>query len=416
MNSVTVMGLGYIGLPTAVLLARRGHDVLGVDVLEYVVEGVNSGRLHLAEPGLEEPLNDALASGKLRASCEVSSAEVFIIAVPTPVTPSLGPDLSYVYAAVDAIADCLSAGVLVVLESTSPVGTSRVLSERLAALRPELIFPHQSDSPDVYIAYCPERVIPGRTLIELVENDRVIGGLSEACTQRAIQFYKGFVNGLCRGCAAELAEMAKLAENAYRDVNIAFANELSSLADHFEVDVWELIDAANLHPRVDILNPGPGVGGHCIAVDPWFLYHASSDRAQLILKARQVNDLQPKRVADKMLSALEESGSETAVCLGLSYKANVDDYRHSPAVEVCRLLAESGPYKILVVEPHATKLPPDLASYQNVELVEFREAIQQADVIGLLVDHEAFLDLPDRHDLDSKLIIDTRGCWRSRGS
>jgi len=325
-SSVCVIGLGYVGLPTAAVLASRGLNVLGVDIDERAVALINEGKVHIIEPDLDILVNGAVATGKLRASTAPEPADAFIIAVPTPFTDGRVPDLSFIEAAVDSLAQVLKAGDLIIIESTSPVGTTEMVSEKLAAAHSDLAFPHAAgDDADIQIAHSPERVLPGKVLMELVRNDRVIGGISQRCAERAVQLYKVAVDGQCLTTTARTAELVKLTENAYRDVNIAFANEISLVCDELDIDVWETLELANHHPRVNILNPGPGVGGHCIAVDPWFIVHSAPDATPLIRSARQVNDGKPAAIADKIVAAAETFSQPVIAFLGLAYKANIDD-------------------------------------------------------------------------------------------
>ena len=413
MSKVAVIGLGYIGLPTAAILAVRGHEVLGVDVSENVVKTLNDGRIHIVEPDLDVMVQAAIKSESLKVSTQLAPADVFMVAVPTPFVENHKPDLSYVHSATEAIAPHLKPGNLVILESTSPVGTTKKMSQWLSELRPDLTFPHIcGDAADIKMAHCPERVLPGKVLIELVENDRVVGGISPACTEAAINLYGTFVLGECLATTAATAEMAKLTENAFRDVNIAFANELSILAEEQGVDVWELIRMANRHPRVDILQPGPGVGGHCIAVDPWFLVDASPENARLIRQARLVNDAKPEYIINKVKSALAGIENPVVACLGLAFKPNIDDLRESPAVSICEKLASDGLISIKAVEPHIETLPGSMSRFDNIDLVEAEDAIAVADVVLLLVDHTVFSDIPASVSLSGKTVIDTRGQWR----
>jgi UDP-N-acetyl-D-mannosaminuronic acid dehydrogenase len=413
-SKIVVVGLGYIGLPTAAILAVRGHEVLGVDISQKVVDTLQGGGIHIVEPDLDVMVSAAIKSEALTVSTKAAPADVFILAVPTPFVGDHKPDLSYVKSATESIAPHLKSGDLVILESTSPVGATEKMSVWLSELRPDLTFPHKvGDSADVNVAHCPERVLPGKVLTELVENDRVVGGISNACTKAAIDLYQTFVNGDCLATNAATAEMAKLTENAFRDVNIAFANELSILAEEQGVDVWELIQLANRHPRVDILQPGPGVGGHCIAVDPWFLVDASPENARLIRQARLVNDAKPQYVIDKVKSALFGIKNPVVACLGLAFKANIDDLRESPAVSICEKLAANS-LTLKVVEPHISELPETLSGFDNVELASAKEAISAAHVVLLLVDHRVFAKLPDSISMKGKTIIDTRGQWRPK--
>ena len=410
-EKICVVGLGYVGLPTAAMIAGRGVAVLGVDTNPDTVDTINRGRIHIVEPGLEDLVNGAVTSGNLRAAQAPAAADAFIIAVPTPIGDANVPDLSHLKAAALALATVLKEGDLVVIESTSPVGTTRAFSQWLAGHRPDLTFPHDSgDRASVAVAHSPERVLPGNVLRELAQNDRVVGGLSPRCSARAVEFYRLFVEGDCLITDAATAELVKLAENAYRDVNIAYANELSRVAGRLGIDVWEVVELANRHPRVDILKPGPGVGGHCIAVDPWFIVDSAPDDTGLIRAARRVNDAKPAYIARLVLDAAEGRDRPTVACLGLAYKADTDDLRQSPAVEIVRLLADSLDGDILVVEPHVDALPESLEG--RVRLVDLEEALSEARIVVLLADHAAFRSL-DRSLLDGKEVIDTRGIWRS---
>jgi len=411
-NKISVIGLGYIGLPTAAILATRGIDVVGVDVNEKAVAIINQGNVHIEEPDLDILVRAAVTSGKLKALASPESADAFIIAVPTPFKDEHVPDLSYIEAAAKAIAPVLQKGNLIILESTSPVGSTEQLSTWLGNYRSDLKFPHESGAEaDIHIAHCPERVLPGKVLTELIENDRVIGGITPTCAERAKDLYKSFVSGECIITDARTAEMAKLVENAFRDVNIAFANELSIICEKLDINVWELIELANRHPRVNILQPGPGVGGHCIAVDPWFIVNAANDEARLIRTAREVNDSKPAYVIDKILNA--SSGIKTPViaCLGLAFKANIDDLRESPALQIVIQLAKDSGYRILAVEPHIHELPDSLKKIANIELVDQDYALETANVAVLLVDHNAFREIKPTQLTDKK-IIDTRGFWK----
>ncbi len=413
MSNICVVGLGYIGLPTAAVLALRGHKVLGVDVSIDVVESLRAGQVHIVEPDLDVAVTAAINSNALRVSTEVEPSEVFVIAVPTPFSDGHKPDLSYVRSAAEMLAPSLRPGALVILESTSPVGATQQLCGWLSELRPDLKTPDQHpDKPDIHVAHCPERVLPGRVLTELVDNDRVIGGISPVCTEAAITLYETFVQGECIGTNASTAEMAKLTENAYRDVNIAFANELSVLAEEQDVNVWELIKLANRHPRVNILQPGPGVGGHCIAVDPWFLVDASPENARLIRQAREVNDGKPGWVLDKVRKAVRGIEAPKIACLGLAFKPNIDDLRESPSLDICMDLAALTGSQVLAVEPHIATLPDHLLALGNVALKAPAEAVEQADVVLLLVDHKVFKDIPKQCTLEGKTVIDTRGQWQ----
>jgi UDP-N-acetyl-D-mannosaminuronic acid dehydrogenase len=410
---VAVVGLGYIGLPTAACLATRGVEVIGVDVNEATVKSVANGEVPFVEPDLSAAVSGAVAMGRLTATTEVPEADAYIIAVPTPFEADHQADLKYVRAATEAIAPKLRGGEVVILESTSPPGTSHSVSTWLAELRPDLVLPHASEGvPDVYVAHCPERVLPGRIMIEMVTNDRVVGGITPRCAAKAASIYRVFTQGEIVISDAASAEMAKLVENAYRDVNIAFANELSLISEDLELDVWEVIRLANHHPRVNVLTPGPGVGGHCIAVDPWFIVGADPERSRLIRTAREVNDYKPHHVATQVARKTERFRNPTVACLGLAYKANIDDLRESPAIDIVRAIADEQPdLDIRVAEPHIHVLPEQLASYANVRLEAACDAIAAADIVVLMVDHDHFKSL-SRSRLAGKVVYDTRGLWR----
>lgn len=409
---VSMIGLGYIGLPTAALIASRGCEVLGIDVNASVVATLNSGKIHIVEAELDVLLSGAVASGRFRASLQPEPADVFMVAVPTPFKNDHQADLSYIEAAARNIAPVLKKGDLVILESTSPVGTTEKLEQWLHAVRPDLSFPgHAGEQSDIRLAYCPERVLPGRIIHELVSNDRIIGGMTPKCAEEAAAFYRLFVEGNCLTTSARTAEMVKLTENAFRDVNIAFANELSLICDRQGINVWELIDLANCHPRVNILQPGPGVGGHCIAVDPWFIVEQTPDLAKLIHTARLVNDGKPRWVIEQVKAATKGLSNPKVACLGLSFKPDIDDLRESPALEITAHLAHEIDGLIYAVEPHVDSLPAALSKYRNVEFMQAEAAIADADIVLLLVNHKSFLTL-DRALLEGKVVIDTRGAWR----
>ena len=411
-NRLCVIGLGYVGLPTAAAFATNDMEVIGVDVDLDRVATINSGVAPIVEPHLDVMVRGAVASGKLRAQEELAPADAFIIAVPTPLTNGHAPDLSHLQAAARTLAPVLSPGNLVVLESTSPVGTTEALCEWLSALRPDLSFPNsKGEGSDIRVAYSPERVLPGRIIVELLQNDRVIGGVTPACAAAAKALYEVFLQGTCSITNARTAELAKLTENAYRDVNIAFANEVSSVCEFLDVDPWELIDLTNRHPRVDVLRPGPGVGGHCIAIDPWFLVHSAPDLTPLIGTARRVNDDKPRKVIERVLAAAADMVKPTVACLGLSYKADVGDLRESPSIEVVRGLQQSIAGRLLVVEPHIGVLPAQLAQSNETMLVSLDEALLPAQIVVLLTDHQEFRNV-DEGNLEDKLVIDTRGIWR----
>ena len=397
-TTVSVFGLGYIGLPTATVIASRGVNVIGVDVTEHVVNSVNAGKLHIVEPELGEVLADVVRKGYLRATMTPEAADAFLIAVPTPFKDGHKPDVSYIQAVAKSLAPVLRKGNIVILESTSPVGTTERLAGWLAEARPDLSFPQQAgNDADVQVAYCPERVLPGQVLKELVENDRVIGGMSEKASAMAVEVYRVFVKGTLSVSNARTAEMCKLTENSFRDVNIAFANELSLICDKLGIDVWELISLANRHPRVNILQPGCGVGGHCIAVDPWFIVDTTPAEARLIRTAREVNDGKPHWVLEKVKVAIADELSHnpdkrmqdiTVACLGLAFKPDIDDLRESPAVELTQMIADLG-CRVIAVEPNINTLPPRLDE-GNVSLGTLEEALTAADVTCLLVKHSEF--------------------------
>ncbi|WP_267348838.1 UDP-N-acetyl-D-mannosamine dehydrogenase [Sphingomonas sp. GM_Shp_2] len=408
--NVVVMGLGYIGLPTAAVIARTGARVLGIDVSATVVDTVNEGRVHIEEVDLDGLVSGVVARGTLRASTEVAPADIFVIAVPTPFADDHQPDIAYVLQAATSIAAVLKAGDTIILESTSPVGTTEQVRDLIAQLRPDLKVPGRcTDQPDISIAYCPERVLPGRILVELIDNDRVIGGITPRCARKALAFYRRFVRGACVTTTARAAEMTKLTENAFRDVNIAFANELSLVADRLGVDVWEVIRLANRHPRVNILSPGPGVGGHCIAVDPWFLVAAAPEETPLIRTAREVNDGKTDHVVAQAEALLAATGDAPVACLGLAFKANIDDFRESPALRVVQALARSHADRIRVVEPYAQALPPTLAD-TGATLVDIDTALETCPVLIVLVDHDLFRSIP-LEERRGKRVLDTRGLW-----
>ena len=412
--TVAFVGLGYIGLPTAVVMANSGVDVTGVDVNEANVERINRGEVTIVEPGLEEELKQAIESGNFRATTSQVHADTYIIAVPTPFTDNYDVDMRYIYSAAEAIAPQLKGDELVILESTSPPLTTKKMAKKILELRPDLVADgteNPEGKPVVYFAHCPERILPGKAMEELRTNDRIIGGQTEEATKRATAVYATF-------CKAELlptddvtAEMAKLTENSFRDVNIAFANELSLIADNLDINVWELINLANHHPRVNILQPGPGVGGHCIAVDPWFIVSADPENSKLIHTARKVNDGKPKWVIDKVKEAISETNASKVAVLGLAFKADIDDLRESPALSITVDIAEElESIHFLVAEPNVKELPKRLKGFENAELMNYEEAIAGADVILLLVDHKEFKAL-DKSVLNGKKLVDTKGLW-----
>lgn len=414
-KTVAVVGLGYIGLPTAAILASNGLQVIGVDVNRNNIEAINRGEVPFVEPDLAVHVAGAVSQGHLRAQLEMPEAEAFIIAVPTPFNADKSADLSYVEAAARAIAPKLQGGELVVLESTSPPGATQHLADYLMGLRPDLHTDGVEGATEglLHVAHCPERVLPGRIMIELVTNDRIVGGVTRRAAEMARDLYSVFCQGDIFLTDATTAEMAKLVENSYRDVNIAFANELSVISDKLGIDVWELISLANHHPRVNILQPGPGVGGHCIAVDPWFVVAAAPEEARLIRQARITNDSKPDWVVGKVKAAAATLGRQPVIAaLGLAFKANIDDLRESPSVSIVGQLADTLPEaKILVAEPHVTVLPASLGAREQIQLVDVDMAIDQADIVLVLVDHDEFKVIPQTL-LEDKAVIDTRGIWR----
>ncbi|WHS98645.1 UDP-N-acetyl-D-mannosamine dehydrogenase [Pantoea sp. SGAir0180] len=416
-ETISVIGLGYIGLPTAAVFASKGKKVVGVDINARAVDTINRGAIHIVEPDLEQVVQAAVARGDLRATTQPEAADAFLIAVPTPFQADRQPDLRFVQAAAISIAPVLKKGDLVILESTSPVGSTEQMAEWLAAARPDLRFPQQGDEPDVFIAYCPERVLPGQIMVELIKNDRVIGGMTPACSARASALYRIFLQGECVETHARTAEMCKLTENSFRDVNIAFANELSLICAEQQINVWELIALANRHPRVNILQPGPGVGGHCIAVDPWFIVAQNPDLARLIRTAREVNDAKPHWVLEQVKKALADCLTQTdkrasdltIACFGLAFKPNIDDLRESPAMEVAHLIADWHQGRTWVTEPHIEQIPERLET--QATLVSTEQALQQADILVMLVDHQAFRAIDAAH-VTQQWVVDTKGVWR----
>ncbi|AOA59209.1 UDP-N-acetyl-D-mannosamine dehydrogenase [Acinetobacter larvae] len=396
---VSVSGLGYIGLPTATMFAHYGATVIGLDVNQHAIDTINQGRIHIVEPGLEEIVKKVVASGHLKASNTAEEADAFLIAVPTPFKgEDHTPDLSYIQAAAKAIAPVLQKGNVVILESTSPVGATEQMVEWLAEQRPDLNFPKSAtdENIDIYVAYCPERVLPGQVVRELVENDRTIGGITPACTQKAKAVYQIFVKGDLLETNARTAEMTKLTENAFRDVNIAFANELSLISDRLDINVWELIKLANHHPRVNILQPGAGVGGHCIAVDPWFIVNKTPDLARMVDTARKVNDHKPEWVVKKIEQAVEQLGDlgrkPKVALLGLAFKPNIDDLRESPAIEIAEKVVEKSLYEVLIVEPNIDTIPQKLNAAKLIE----QNDVNEADLVAILVNHSQFANLQNQ--------------------
>lgn len=415
---IVVVGLGYIGLPTAVVLANAGFRVLGVDTNAEIVGKISSAHVTIAEPGLGPELEKAIQSGRLTAHTQMQRADAYVIAVPTPFRDDHTGDTSYIEASARNIAPLLEGDELVILESTSPPLTTRKLAQWLVDARPDLtVNPDESASGHkklIHLAYCPERILPGKALEELVENDRIIGGMTSEATKRGREIYEAFCHGELLETDDVTAEMAKLTENSFRDVNIAFANELSIISEKLGIDVWELIELANHHPRVNILQPGPGVGGHCIAVDPWFIVSSAPENTNLIRTAREVNDTKPDWVVGKVKDAIRANPRSTVAVLGLAFKANIDDLRESPAVSIVAQLAEQAPTTtVLVVEPYVTALPPELKDFSNVSLTDLELAVTESSVILVLVDHTQF-DTLDRETLQSRTVIDTKGLLRHR--
>jgi UDP-N-acetyl-D-mannosaminuronic acid dehydrogenase len=399
-TSVCVVGLGYIGLPTASVLATKGYQVYGVDVQADVVETINQGKIHIEEPDLDILVRSAVNSGQLTAGQQPQSADVFILCVPTPIRADHSPDLSYIEQACQAIREHVRPGNLIILESTSPPRTTENL------VVPAAIPDGMTVGSDVFVAHCPERVLPGRILLEVVQNDRVVGGVTPACTAQALKFYETFVNGDVLATNSVAAEVTKLVENSYRDVNIAFANELSVLADALGIDAWEIIELANRHPRVNILSPGPGVGGHCISVDPWFLVHAQPALTTLIRTAREVNDAKPAHVVQHVVKLAGQFSSPKIGCLGLTYKADVDDLRESPSLSIVRQLREEKVGKVLACDPLLSE-----DRFQEFELYSLEHVLQHSNILVLLTDHRPFRDVPSKI-LQEKIVVDTRGIWR----
>ncbi len=394
LKSVCVVGLGYIGLPTAAVLASRGYTVHGVEVNPKAVQIINSGKAHVIEPDLDILVQAAVQTGRLKAHPEPAPSDVFMLCVPTPVDEQHGPDLSYVKAATKTICPHLRKGNLVILESTSPPGTTEMIADIVKSetgLTPN----------ELNFAHAPERVLPGKILREVVENDRIIGGINSTSTAAAAAFYKTFVTGELLLCHSRMAETAKLVENASRDVQIAFANELSLLCDDLDLDVRQLIDLANRHPRVNILQPGCGVGGHCIAVDPWFLVHQSPEKTRLIRTAREVNNYKPKYVVQKVLQKAERFKNPTIALLGVAYKPDIDDLRESPALEIAHELTAHKIGTVLVVEPNVHEL-------KDLTLTPLDEALKRADIVVFLVAHTPFKSIPN-NQIAEKIIIDTCG-------
>ena len=381
--TVVMMGLGYIGLPTAALIASKGLNVTGVDISKGVVNIINEGKIHIVEPDLDGLVHHVVKQGYLKASTKPVAADVYLIAVPTPFKGNHVPDLTYVESAVKNIIPTLQKGALVILESTSPVGTTHKVQELIFEERPDL-------KGEIFIAYCPERVLPGNVIYELEQNDRAIGGIDEVSTEKAVLFYKHFVKGELHKTNSQTAEMCKLVENSSRDVQIAFANELSMICDKANINVWELIRLANKHPRVNILQPGTGVGGHCIAVDPWFIVSEFPQESKIIRSAREINNFKTEWAIEKVKNAslqfkIENDRDAIIACMGLAFKPNIDDLRESPALHVAEQLETDG-FKVLFVEPN-------LKSHRNFNLTSIEEAEEACDIMVFLVAHKEFKGL-----------------------
>jgi len=412
LSHICVIGLGYIGLPTAATFAAHGVTVTGVDVNEYAVDMINQGKVHIVEPDLDTLVREVVAKGTLSAQATPVAADAYIVAVPTPFQGNHDPDLKYIEAASKALAPFLTSGNLVILESTSPVGATEQMAEWLSQARPDLSFPQQAgEQADIRIAHCPERVLPGKVLQELISNDRIVGGMTTKCSQAACDLYNVFVEGSCVTTNARTAEMCKLTENSFRDVNIAFANELSMICDKLDIDIWELIALANRHPRVNILQPGPGVGGHCIAVDPWFIVSKTPDQAKLIRTSREVNESKPEwviaKVNEKIIEFLRDHPEKsikdvTVACYGLAFKPDIDDLRESPALNITKKLAQQG-LNILAIEPNIQEIPQNIS--KNVELIDLEQGVN-GDIHLFLVNHQQFKEIPNKND---KYIVDTIG-------
>jgi UDP-N-acetyl-D-mannosaminuronic acid dehydrogenase len=388
-RKICVIGLGYIGLPTAALLANRGYDVHGVDVVQDTVDIINRGEIHIVEPELDTFVKAAVNSGKLKADLKPCIADIFVLAVPTPFHEGFVPNIDYIVSATKAIASYVKENNIVILESTSPVGTTDKVEE--------VLIENGIDTSKLFIAHCPERVLPGQIMRELVENDRIVGGTTPEATAKTVEFYKTFVSGEVLSTDARTAEMAKLTENSFRDTNIAFANELSILCDKFGIDVWELIKLTNRHPRVNVLQPGSGVGGHCIAVDPWFIVHAGGEDAKMIRTAREVNTYKTQwaieKIKNEALTFEKENGRKAKIaCMGLAFKPDIDDLRESPALYITKTLISQG-FDVLAVEPN-------IESHKEFKIIDYKEAIKQADVVTFLVAHKEFRKLEIETDLD----------------
>ncbi len=414
---ITILGLGYIGLPTGALIASKNIKVFGYDVNKEVVSSINKGKAHIREKNLDLLLKKVVTKGYLKADTILHESDIFLIAVPTPIKKNKEPDISFVKSAAKDICKVLKKNNTVILESTIPVGATQEIAKIISSERKDLRVPLSvGEKGDINISYCPERVLPGNILKELEMNDRVIGGINKKSTKISLAFYKSFVKGKCLETDNRTAELCKLVENSYRDVNIAFANELSLISENLEIDVWNLINLANHHPRVNILNPGPGVGGHCIAIDPWFIINSAPRQARLIKLSREINDQMPLKVVSKVKRNLKVNNlaaeDSKIACLGLSFKANIDDLRESPAIKVVNKLKNMNFKKIYLVEPNIKKLPSYLDN-SKFELVNFKSAVEKSNVVLLLVDHSEFKKNALKKQ-EGKIVIDTRGIWTSK--
>jgi UDP-N-acetyl-D-mannosaminuronic acid dehydrogenase len=411
MSTICVVGLGYIGLPVASMLASRGHEVIGYDVNPRAVESINKGHAHFFEPDLDMLLKAAVNTGRLRASNTPVEADYYVIAVPTPFGEGHKPDLSYVDAATQAIAPHLRPGSTVVLESTSPVGTTERITQQLATARPDLRFPSYKDTVaenDVAVAHCPERILPGQMVRELVTNDRIIGGMTDKCSNAAAELYRSFVSSEMFITDCRTAEFVKLIENSYRDVNIAFANELSLICNRLDIDVWAAIELANRHPRVSILQPGPGVGGHCIAVDPWFIVSSAPEESRIIRTAREINDSKPHWIARQIIQHADRFKNPVVGCFGATYKPDVEDLRESPSLDVIRLLATHSDIRVVVCDPMIKALPEELKAVNSVSLASIDDTCNQSDIAAFLVGHRQFRQMHPNRFLN-KIVVDAIG-------
>lgn len=411
MSTVCVVGLGYIGLPVAAMLASRGHDVVGYDVNPRVIQAIHAGRAHFFEPDLDMLLKAAISTRRFRAQDQPTEAEFFVIAVPTPFQAGHKPDTSYIEKAVETLAPFLRTGSTIILESTSPVGTTERIAEQLRSLRTDLRFPvfkEDGIDADVQIAHCPERILPGQMLKELTTNDRIIGGMTSESAQAAMSLYGSFVQAECFITDCRTAELVKLVENSYRDVNIAFANELSLICNRLQINVWDAIELANKHPRVNILRPGAGVGGHCIAVDPWFIVDAAPDDARLIRTAREVNDNKPHYIVNQILSHAQRFKDPVVACFGITYKPDVEDTRESPALEIVRSLAASDGVHLIVCDPLVKEPPRDLEGLNRIRFAGADEARIEADIAAFLVPHRQFRRIEPNLFLN-KIVVDATG-------